>query len=108
MTKKRKLTTLSDVRRLLASLINRAESGEIDINFASKLGYLANSLARVIESNETQKRLEHNDINGYNPFQGIVFNVKFVTPEGEKRRELKQANVELVNENSEILSEADT
>lgn len=54
---KRRLKTLEDIRRYLASLINRTEGGEVEPALAGRLGYLANSLARVIETNDLEKRL---------------------------------------------------
>ena len=58
MSPNRRLKTVSDVRRYLANLINRTESGEVEPNLAGKLGYLANSLARVIEGSDLEKRVE--------------------------------------------------
>ncbi len=55
---RRRLKTLEDVRRYLANLINRTEDGEVDPSLAGKLGYLANSLARVIEGSELEKRVD--------------------------------------------------
>jgi len=55
---KRRLKTLSDVRRYLANLINRTEAGEVDPSLSGKLGYLANSLARVIEGSDVVKRID--------------------------------------------------
>ena len=54
---KRRLKTLDDVRRYLASLINRTESGDVEPSLAGRLGYLANSLARVIETSDLERRL---------------------------------------------------
>jgi hypothetical protein len=54
----RRLKTLEDVRRYLANLINRTENKKVDPTLAGKLGYLANSLARVIEGSEIEKRVE--------------------------------------------------
>ena len=55
---KKRLRTLEDIRRYLAGLINRTEAKEVDAALAGKLGYLANSLARVIEGSELEKRIE--------------------------------------------------
>ena len=49
---------MQDVKRYLASLINRAEAGEIEPAMVSKLGYLANSLVKVIELTNLEKRVE--------------------------------------------------
>ena len=54
----RRLKTLEDVRRYLANLINRTENKKVDPTLAGKLGYLANSLARVIEGSELEKRVD--------------------------------------------------
>ena len=55
---KRRLKTLEDVRRYLANLINRTEDGTVDPSLAGRLGYLANSLARVIEGSDLERRVE--------------------------------------------------
>lgn len=55
---RRRLKTMQDLRRYLANLINRTEAGEVDPATAGKLGYLANSLARVIEGGDISKRLD--------------------------------------------------
>ena len=53
----RRLKTPQDIRRYLASLINRTESGEILPAAAGKLCYLANSLLSVIDSCEMERRI---------------------------------------------------
>ena len=55
---KRRFKSLDDVRRYLAYLINRTEAGEVEAGLAGKLGYLANSLARVIEGSELERRVK--------------------------------------------------
>ena len=55
---KRRLKTLEDVRRFMASLINRTEAGELDPIIATKLGYLATSMIRVIEKSDHEERLK--------------------------------------------------
>lgn len=55
---KRRLKSLEDVRRYLASLINRTETGEVEPGLAGKLGFLANSLARVIEGSNLEPRIK--------------------------------------------------
>lgn len=45
----RRLKTPTDCRRYIASLINRVESGELEAQKASKLGYLANILCKSLE-----------------------------------------------------------
>ena len=54
----RRLKTLEDLRRYLANLINRTESGKVEPGLAGKLGFLANSLARVIEGSDLEPRIE--------------------------------------------------
>jgi hypothetical protein len=54
----RRFLNLGDVRRYLASLINRLESGQMEPSLAGKLGFLANSLARVIEGSSLEQRVE--------------------------------------------------
>ena len=58
MATARRLKTLEDVRRYLANLINRTEAGKVDPGLAGKLGYLANSLAKIIEGSELEKRVD--------------------------------------------------
>ena len=58
MSGSRRLKSMQDVRRYIASLINRAEAGEIEPAMVSKLGYLANSLVKVIELSDLEKRFE--------------------------------------------------
>jgi hypothetical protein len=53
----RRLKSMSDIRRYLAGLINRTEAGQVEPGLAGKLGYLANSLAKVIEGTDLEKRL---------------------------------------------------
>jgi hypothetical protein len=54
----KRLKTAVDLRRYLANLINRVESGEIETDRAGKLGYLANILLRVIEHSDLEERIE--------------------------------------------------
>ena len=58
MATRRRLKSIEDIRRYLANLINRAENAEIDPNLASKLGYLAINLAKIIEGSTIEKRIE--------------------------------------------------
>ena len=53
----RRLKNLVDVRRYLASVINRLESGQIDPSIAGKLGYLTGILTRVIEGSSLEERV---------------------------------------------------
>ena len=59
----RRLKTLEDVRRYMSFLIRRVEKTPEDKKMdaailAGKLCYMANSLARVIEGNILEKRIE--------------------------------------------------
>jgi len=54
----KRLKTAADLRRYLANLINRVESGEIETDKAGKLGYLSNIMLRVMETSDIEKRLE--------------------------------------------------
>lgn len=54
----RRLNNLQDLRRYLANLINRTESGEVDANLSGKLGYLASILHRVIEGGDLEARID--------------------------------------------------
>lgn len=56
MSRKR-LKTTEDVRRYLAGLVNRVESGEIDPQLAGRLGYLVNILIRAIEGSDLEGRV---------------------------------------------------
>ena len=39
----------NDIRKFLASIINQANNGEIDINKASKLAYMLNTLIKIVD-----------------------------------------------------------
>lgn len=54
----RRLKTMTDIRRYLANLVNRTESGVVDPSLAGRLGYLISILTRVIEGSEIEKRLD--------------------------------------------------
>lgn len=54
---KRRLKHLEDVRRFLADLINRCNRDEVEPAKASKLGYLCQILARIIEGGDLERRL---------------------------------------------------
>lgn len=56
MSKKR-LQTLSDVRRYLASLLNRFEAGEIDETHLKAAAYVSNILTSTIKDSELEERL---------------------------------------------------
>jgi hypothetical protein len=54
----RRFQNLVDIRRYLASLINRVESGDMEAGIAGKLGFLANSLGKIIEGCSLEERVE--------------------------------------------------
>lgn len=54
----RRLKTLADVRRHLAAIVNRVESGELDPSTAGRLGYLLNILRAVIERGDLERRVQ--------------------------------------------------
>lgn len=47
-----------DVARLLSQTINQVRKGIIDPRVANAVGYLANILAKVVEQNELERRIE--------------------------------------------------
>ena len=53
----RRLQSIGDVRRYVASLINRVEDGSLDASIAGRLCYMANSLKSIIEGSELEKRI---------------------------------------------------
>jgi hypothetical protein len=53
----RRLKTLTDIRRYLASLINRVEDGSLNPAIAGRLGYLANLLKGAITEAELETRV---------------------------------------------------
>ena len=55
---RKRLQTLQDVRRYLASLINRLESGDIEESTASKLAYISNILISCIKDSDIEARLK--------------------------------------------------
>lgn len=55
---RKRLQTLQDVRRYLASLINRLESGEVEEGTASKLAYISNILISCIKDSDIETRLK--------------------------------------------------
>ena len=53
----KRLKTTCDLRRYLADLIRRAESGEVDPGLAGKLGYLTGILLKCIETSDLEQRM---------------------------------------------------
>jgi len=58
MAGRKRLKTLSDVRRYLAGLINRVEAGEVEPGVMSKLAYATNILAGIIQNSDIETRIE--------------------------------------------------
>lgn len=54
---KKRLKTLEDCRRYLASLINRLESEEIESQAAGKLAYITNILISCIKDSDFETRI---------------------------------------------------
>jgi hypothetical protein len=54
----RRLQTTQDLRRYLAGLINRTETGKIEVNLARSLTYMVSILMRAIEGSDLEKRIE--------------------------------------------------
>ncbi len=53
----RRLNTIQDLRRYLASLVNRLDQGAIDQTTASKLAYICSILHRVLLDSDIETRL---------------------------------------------------
>ena len=58
MAGRKRLKTMEDVRRYLATLINLTEAGKIEPALSGKLGYLVSILVRVLEGSDLEKRIE--------------------------------------------------
>lgn len=57
MPKKRRLKTIEDVRRYLATVLLRTEAGELDAQIAGRLAYVANVLIRAIHDGDLERRI---------------------------------------------------
>lgn len=55
---RKRLQTLGDVRRYLASLLNRYEAGEIDEVHLKAAAYVSNILTSTIKDSEIEERIE--------------------------------------------------
>ena len=58
MKRGKRLKTLSDVRRYLASLINRTENLEVEASVAGRLAYIASILKATIAETDIEIRLK--------------------------------------------------
>ena len=54
----KRLQKAQDLRRYLASLINRVESGEVEVNLGKSLAYMSSILLRIIEGGDLEGRVE--------------------------------------------------
>ena len=54
----KRLQNAQDLRRYLASLINRVESGEVEVNLGKSLAYMASILLRIIDGGDLEGRVE--------------------------------------------------
>lgn len=54
---RKRLKSLSDIRRYLAGLINDVRNEDIDSAMAGKLGYLLNILRGVVTDSELEERV---------------------------------------------------
>jgi len=54
----KRLKTLDDLRRYMASLIIRTESGEVEPTMGGKLTYMVSILAKIIEGGDLEGRVE--------------------------------------------------
>ena len=54
----KRLQNAHDLRRYLASLINRVEAGEVEVNLGKSLAYMSSILLRIIEGGDLEGRVE--------------------------------------------------
>jgi hypothetical protein len=54
----KRLQNAQDLRRYLASLINRVESGKVEVNLGKSLAYMSSILLRIIEGGDLEGRVE--------------------------------------------------
>ncbi|MEI6315620.1 MAG: hypothetical protein WCO89_12175 [Syntrophus sp. (in: bacteria)] len=54
----KRLQNAQDLRRYLANLINRTESGEVEVNLGKSLAYMSSILLRIIEGGDLEGRVE--------------------------------------------------
>ena len=57
MAGRRRFKQIGDVRRYLASILNRIESGELDPAVGGRCAYIANILAGCIKDSELESRI---------------------------------------------------
>ncbi len=54
----KRLQNAQDLRRYLAGLINRVESGEVEVNLGKSLAYMSSILLRIIEGSDLEQRVQ--------------------------------------------------
>lgn len=54
----KRLQNAQDLRRYLASLINRVESGVVEVNLGKSLAYMSSILLRIIKGGDLEGRVE--------------------------------------------------
>lgn len=54
----KRLKTLDDLRRYMASLVTRTESGDVEPTLAGRLAYMISILSKIIEGSDLEKRLD--------------------------------------------------
>jgi hypothetical protein len=52
----KRLQNAQDLRRYLASLINRVELGQVEVNLGKSLAYMSSILLRIIEGGDLEGR----------------------------------------------------
>ncbi|NTW37186.1 MAG: hypothetical protein HGB17_13895 [Syntrophobacteraceae bacterium] len=57
MTRWGRLKTIKDMRRHLATVLLRVESGELDAQVAGRLPYITNVLVKAIHDGELERRV---------------------------------------------------
>ena len=58
MAAKKRLKTMSDLRKYLANLINQTKDGQVEPALAGRLGFLLNVLKGVISDGELENRIK--------------------------------------------------
>ena len=58
MARKHRLKTAGNIRAYLSNVINRLEAGELDESAAKARGYLAQLMAKVIETSDLEQRVQ--------------------------------------------------
>jgi hypothetical protein len=53
----KRLQNAQDLRRYLASLINRVELGQVEVNLGKSLAYMSSILLRIIEGGDLEGRV---------------------------------------------------